>query len=151
MRGVVWVADQLATEAERQLYDEERIRAEWLQLEIDAEDGKLSEEEFRSRDDELLERLAVSQAMRGSGGLDPNDLADPADARAEPRRTRDERQARLVEPAQAIERARRERVAIEVAHRAGEIADLAVAVQEAGLFLAGRAVAQKLHGGSPRG
>ena len=76
VRGVVWVADQLATEAERQLYDEERIRAEWLQLEIDAEDGKLSEEEFRSREDELLERLAVSQALRGSGGLDPTDLPE---------------------------------------------------------------------------
>src|SRR5438067_12702517 len=69
-----------------------------------------------------------------------------ADARPEPRRPRYKRQARRVEPAQAIERARRERVAIEVADRAGEIADLVVEAQEAGLFLAGRAVAQKLHG-----
>lgn len=76
VRGVAWIADQVVEEAERQLYDEDRIRAELLQLELDAEDGKLSEEEIRSREDELLERLAVSQARAGSGGLYPNDLPE---------------------------------------------------------------------------
>jgi Gas vesicle protein G len=81
VRGVVWVADQVAQEAERQLYDEDRIRAELLQLELDAEDGKLSEAEIRSREDELLERLAVSQALGGtgaggSGGLNVYDLPE---------------------------------------------------------------------------
>jgi hypothetical protein len=62
VRGVVWVADQMAQEAERQLYDEDRIRSELMQLELDAEDGKLSEAEVRTKEDELFERLAVSQA-----------------------------------------------------------------------------------------
>lgn len=62
VRGVVWVADQVAQEAERQLYDEDRIRSELMQLELDAEDGKLSEAEVRTKEDELFERLAVSQA-----------------------------------------------------------------------------------------
>jgi Gas vesicle protein G len=81
VRGVVWVADQLTQEAERQLYDEDRIRAELLQLELDAEDGKLSEEEIRSREDELLERLAVSQTLGGpealgAGALNAYDLPE---------------------------------------------------------------------------
>lgn len=66
VRGVVWVAEQVAQEADRQLYDEGRIRSELLQLELDAEEGRLSEEEIRSREDELFERLAVSQARAAS-------------------------------------------------------------------------------------
>jgi hypothetical protein len=76
VRGVVWVADQLATEAERQLYDEQRILAELAVLELDAEDGKLSDEEIRAREDELLERLAISQVLAGSGAMDRIDLPE---------------------------------------------------------------------------
>lgn len=71
VRGVVWVADQVAQETERQLYDEDRIRSELMQLELDAEDGKLSEAEVRTREDDLFERLAVSQA-RASGAREMN-------------------------------------------------------------------------------
>ena len=39
VRGTVWVADQLAQEADRRLYDEDNIKRELLQLELDAEDG----------------------------------------------------------------------------------------------------------------
>lgn len=62
VRGVAWVANQVAEEADRQLYDEGRIRSELLQLELDAEDGLLSEEEVRYREDDLFARLAVSQS-----------------------------------------------------------------------------------------
>ncbi len=72
VRGVVWVADQVAQETDRQLYDEGRIRSELLQLEFDVEEGRLSEEEIRAREDELLERLAISQARSVSGGWEPD-------------------------------------------------------------------------------
>jgi hypothetical protein len=64
VRGVVWVADQLMEEAERELYDEDRIRAELMQLEFEAEEQALSETEVRTREDALLERLAISQSRR---------------------------------------------------------------------------------------
>ena len=64
VKGVVWVADQVAEEADRQLYDENRIRAELLQVELDADEGKLSEEEQQRMEDELFERLAVAQSRR---------------------------------------------------------------------------------------
>ena len=64
VRGVVWVADQLMEEAERELYDEDRIRAELMQLEFEAEEGVLSEAEVGAREDALLERLAISQSRR---------------------------------------------------------------------------------------
>jgi hypothetical protein len=62
VRGVAWVAEQVAQEADRQLYDESSIRRELLQLEMDYEDGHIDAEEREEREEELFERLAVSQA-----------------------------------------------------------------------------------------
>jgi hypothetical protein len=64
VRGVVWVARQLANEADRQLYDEDRIRGELLQLELDFEDGKLSGHERKRAEDALFERLAIAPQRR---------------------------------------------------------------------------------------
>jgi hypothetical protein len=61
VRGVVWVAEQVAEEADRQLYDEAQIRGELLQLELDHEDGLIEDEERAELEDGLLERLAVAQ------------------------------------------------------------------------------------------
>jgi hypothetical protein len=66
VRGVVWVADKLMEEAERELYDEDRIRAELMQLEFEAEEDRLSETEVHAREDALLERLAISQSRRAA-------------------------------------------------------------------------------------
>jgi hypothetical protein len=64
VRGVGWVVEQVADEADRQLYDEGSIRREMLQLELDYEDGKIDEQERELREEELMERLAVSKARR---------------------------------------------------------------------------------------
>ena len=64
VRGVAWVAQQVAEEADRQLYDEEVIRREMLQLELDYEDGKIDLQERQRQEEQLLERLAISQARR---------------------------------------------------------------------------------------
>jgi hypothetical protein len=61
VRGVVWVAERVAEEVERELYDEGNIRRQLLQLELDHEDGKLSDEDRNAQEEMLLQRLAVSQ------------------------------------------------------------------------------------------
>jgi hypothetical protein len=61
VRGVVWIAEQVMEEMDRELYDEDNIRRELLTLELDFEDGLITEEERRVREEALLERLAVSQ------------------------------------------------------------------------------------------
>ena len=61
VRGVGWVAEQLAAEAERQLYDEERIRSELLALELEREDGAIEQEELEWRQEQLLARLAEAR------------------------------------------------------------------------------------------
>jgi gas vesicle protein GvpG len=61
VRGTAWVAQQLAEEAERQLYDESNVRRELLQLELDHEAGLIEDDDYMQRSDELLDRLAQSR------------------------------------------------------------------------------------------
>jgi Gas vesicle protein G len=61
VRGAAWVAEQVADEADRQLYDEEQIRREMMQLELDHDDGKIGEEERADMEDALLDRLAIAR------------------------------------------------------------------------------------------
>ena len=60
VRGVVWIDEQVMEEMERELYDEDSIRRELVQLELDFEDGLIDEEERQVRENALLERLAIS-------------------------------------------------------------------------------------------
>lgn len=62
VRGVVWVAEQVMEEMEREFQDEESIRRELVALEFDYDDGLIDEEERQVREDALMERLAASQA-----------------------------------------------------------------------------------------
>jgi hypothetical protein len=59
VRGTVWIAEQLLAEAERELDDERIVRRLLLEAEAALERGELSEAEFDSIEDELLERLEV--------------------------------------------------------------------------------------------
>ena len=61
VRGTAWVAEQIAEEADRQLYDEDNIKRELVQLEIEQMDGRISEEEREHRERELLDRLAIAR------------------------------------------------------------------------------------------
>ena len=72
VRGTAWIAEQLAEEAERELYDENRIKRELLQLELDEEEGRISERERQNKEGELLERLQIARerAAEEAGQLD---------------------------------------------------------------------------------
>jgi len=60
VRGTVWVAEQLQTEAERQLYDPEAIRRALLAAEIELEAGEIDATEYEAIEGELLDRLTVA-------------------------------------------------------------------------------------------
>jgi len=53
-------------EAERELYDEERIRRELLELELAHDDGAIDDQERAEREEELIERLQISLARRAA-------------------------------------------------------------------------------------
>jgi len=61
VRGTVWVTEQITEEAERRLYDEDNIKREMLQLEIEFDEGQLGEKERAAKEDELLDRLAIAR------------------------------------------------------------------------------------------
>lgn len=60
VRGVVWVAEQVADEAEHQLYDPARLRSELLRLELDHDMGLVDDAEYEQRSDELARAIAAA-------------------------------------------------------------------------------------------
>jgi hypothetical protein len=63
-RSVVWVVEQVAEEADRQMFDEARIRGALLQLELDYDEGRVDDAERAAIEDELLERLATARQRK---------------------------------------------------------------------------------------
>ena len=92
---------------------------------------------------DLLARLL---GVVGVVEADGDEVARAGDGRAEAHAGGCLRQALRIDGAQLVERGRRQRRAGEVGDVAGEVADGAVAVDEARLFRAGVAKTHKLHG-----
>jgi hypothetical protein len=57
VRGLVWVFDQVVDEAEAQLHDPARIRAELADAEAALERGEMDEQTYEELERELLDRL----------------------------------------------------------------------------------------------
>jgi hypothetical protein len=64
VRGVAWVAEKVAEEAELELYDENRIMRELGELEDAYQRGEMSDERFDAGVDQLLERLQIGRELR---------------------------------------------------------------------------------------
>jgi hypothetical protein len=56
-RGLVWVVNQVVEEADAQLHDPRRIRAELADAAAALERGEIDEATYEEIEDELLERL----------------------------------------------------------------------------------------------
>ena len=67
IRGTVWVAEQIAEEAARQMDEGRTIRRQLAEVELRYERGELTVEELEEIEDELLERLRLA------GELDATD------------------------------------------------------------------------------
>ena len=61
LRGVVAAAEQVRRQAEDELYDPVRIRAQLEDVERRRQDGRLTDEEADAWEEELLERLLVAR------------------------------------------------------------------------------------------
>jgi Gas vesicle protein G len=64
VRGVGWVAEKVAEQAQLELYDENRIMRELAELEAAHDQGQLSEEQFDADVDLLLQRLQIGRELR---------------------------------------------------------------------------------------
>lgn len=65
VRGAGWVAERILDAAEQQYYDPAPVERELAELERELLEGRISEEEFDRREDELLDRLEEIRARRG--------------------------------------------------------------------------------------
>jgi hypothetical protein len=67
VRGVAWIAEELAEEATRQLYDESRLRRELLELEMDHDAGLVSDKDYQASADDLIARLRAAREFANAG------------------------------------------------------------------------------------
>ena len=65
VRGVVWVAEQVQAEAERQWSDPATIQAALTDIEAMREVGEIDDDEADAREEELLQRLMESSPQQG--------------------------------------------------------------------------------------
>lgn len=57
MDGVMWLAEKLLEQAEAELYDEGKVRATLMELEMRLDLGEIDEDEYMEAEGALLERL----------------------------------------------------------------------------------------------
>jgi len=67
VKGVGWLAKQMADEANKQLFDEASIKESLARLQELREAGEVSEKEFQELEDKLLARLQKARAMKREG------------------------------------------------------------------------------------
>ena len=72
VRGTVWLAERIQEQAEAELYDEDVIRAQLMDIDAAREAGEIGDKEATRAEDELLERLIAAREMgadRTHGGI----------------------------------------------------------------------------------
>ncbi|AYL40441.1 gas vesicle protein (plasmid) [Streptomyces fungicidicus] len=67
VRGVVWVADQLAEAADREVNDPVAVRARLTALNRALEDGEIDLVRFEREEDRLLDLLAARTGLEVAG------------------------------------------------------------------------------------
>ena len=68
IKGVMWVARQVAEQAERELYDEDTVRGQIQELELRYDLGEISEEAYLATEERLLARLRVIRERKAGEG-----------------------------------------------------------------------------------
>jgi hypothetical protein len=68
VRGVCWLAEKVAEEANRRYLDEDGVRAELLQLQMRLEMGEITEEQYAGQERVLVERLSAIREAKAERG-----------------------------------------------------------------------------------
>jgi hypothetical protein len=63
VRGVAWITEKVAEQAETELYDEASITRELAELDQALERGEVGDEEYEAYADELLDRLETGRQL----------------------------------------------------------------------------------------
>ena len=67
-RMVHWLAKKVTEEAERELLDEDRVRAQLLELQVRYDLGEITEEEYERQEKVIVERLNAIREAKAERG-----------------------------------------------------------------------------------
>lgn len=67
VRGVIWIGQKMAAQAEREIYDVGAIRGRLQELETRYDLGEISEEEYLEAEEALLARLRAAREHLAAG------------------------------------------------------------------------------------
>jgi hypothetical protein len=59
LKGITWIAEKVAQQAEKELYSEDAVRGKLLELELAFDLGEINEQDYEVAERNLLERLKV--------------------------------------------------------------------------------------------
>ncbi|MCK4325284.1 gas vesicle protein GvpG [bacterium] len=57
IKGVMWIGDKVKERVDAELTDESKVREELLELQMRFEMGEVNEEEYKKKEEKILERL----------------------------------------------------------------------------------------------
>ncbi len=66
IKGVMWIAEKVDEQVEKELYDGDKVRGQLMELELRLDLGEISEEEYLEAEEVLLERLRVIRERQAS-------------------------------------------------------------------------------------
>ena len=67
LRGVLWVARMIDDQARAELYDEDKIRGDLAELELQLDLGEIELADFEAQEEVLLQRLKAAREVGGDG------------------------------------------------------------------------------------
>jgi hypothetical protein len=57
LKGLLWIAEKVRDQAEGEIYNEDNIRGQLMELELHLDLGEITEDEYMAAEEELLDRL----------------------------------------------------------------------------------------------
>ena len=67
LRGVLWLARMIDDQARAELYDEDKIRGDLAELELQLDLGEIELADFEAQEEVLLQRLKAAREVGGDG------------------------------------------------------------------------------------
>ena len=67
LRGVLWLARMIDDQARAELYDEDKIRGDLAELELQLDLGEMALADFEAHEEVLLQHLKAAREVRADG------------------------------------------------------------------------------------
>ena len=67
IKGVMWIAEKVVEQADKEVYDEDKLRGRLMELELRFELGEMAEQEYLAAEELLLARLKVARQRKTAG------------------------------------------------------------------------------------